>query len=184
MKGEPVFSAPKAPRKIKAPKLKKARGTPKAGLTRTGALKRWQVCIPWASRFWLKVWRRGDCWEWRGARQSEGYGIFIDSGGSCTTAHRIAYEYAYDILPDGLVPDHLCRNRWCVRPSHLEAVTEKVNILRGNAPPAKHAVKTHCKRGHLFDERNTIHERHGRRCRICSYANWNHHRAVKHAKHS
>ena len=82
-----------------------------------------------AARFWSKVDRGGDCWEWAG-RKPDGYGRFaIDSWPFL--AHRIAYELAIGDIPPGLVLDHLCRNPACVRPEHLEPVTQAENVRRG-----------------------------------------------------
>lgn len=130
----------------------------------------WWAAIAFDKRFWLKVWPRGDCWEWRGYVMPEGYGQAQDANGRITTAHRIAYELAKGSLPPGIVPDHLCRHRWCVRPSHLEAVTEQVNILRGVGPTAQHAQQTQCVNGHPFDSANTYYRKDrpgGRDCRAC-----------------
>lgn len=86
------------------------------------------------------------CMPWPG-HLSSGYGsIWVDR--KRTRAHRAIYENVIGKIPDGLVLDHLCRNRWCVNPWHLEPVTNKVNTLRGIGPCAMHARKTHCKRGH------------------------------------
>jgi len=63
-------------------------------------------------------------------------------------AHRLAYERARGPIPDGLVIDHLCRNRWCCNPDHLEAVTNEENILRGFSPPAQNARKARCPNNH------------------------------------
>jgi len=85
-------------------------------------------------RFQYKIWPRGDCWEWRGSRDANGYGFFRD-GREMRRAHRIAYEMAKGILlawPMQL--DHLCRHPWCVRPSHLEQVTHSQNVKRGELP--------------------------------------------------
>jgi hypothetical protein len=92
-------------------------------------MKHWRCAIPENHRFWLKVYPRGDCWEWRGARRV-GYGAFAFDG-RVGMAHRYAYIQAKGPIPTGLQLDHLCRHPWCVRPSHLEAVTGKQNSRRG-----------------------------------------------------
>ena len=122
-----------------------------------------------AERFWQKVDRRGpdDCWPWQGSQTNGGYGHFsvLDKE---VMAHRWAYEEEVGPIPDGLTLDHLCRTRLCVNFRHLEPVTGKVNILRGNSPAAQNARKTHCKRGHGFTPANTYVWRGGeRKCREC-----------------
>lgn len=128
-----------------------------------------------AERFWAKVdWREPDeCWEWQGSLQRHGYGHIyigkIDGSKRFRSAHRVAYELEVGPIPDGLVLDHLCRNPICVNPSHLEPVTQRINLLRGETVPARRAAKTHCKRGHPFDEENTRIDKKGRRvCRTCA----------------
>ena len=120
-----------------------------------------------AERFWPKVNRVEEgCWEWRGARAGTGYGaIWVDGRGR--PAHRVAYELEVGPIPDGLQLDHLCCNPACVRPDHLEPVTQAENIRRGNG--GKHwAEKTHCPQGHPYDEANTFVNGKGRReCRTC-----------------
>lgn len=111
--------------------------------------------------------RSGDCWEWLGPKR-RGYGR-IQHEGRGQRVHRVAYELVHGPIPEGLVIDHLCRNRGCVNPAHLEPVTAGENVLRGEGISAVNARKTHCKRGHLFDEANTWISRKGRRhCRTCS----------------
>ena len=82
-------------------------------------------------------------------------------------AHRFAYTEAKGAIEDGLTIDHLCRVKACVNPSHLEAVTLRTNILRGENTAAKNARKTHCHRGHPFNEENTYRVPGGRACRQC-----------------
>lgn len=90
-------------------------------------------------------------------------------GTKMVLAHRVAYEQMYGPIPDGLVIDHLCRVGLCVNPFHLEAVTDEVNILRGNGAGARNARKTHCPRQHELAGDNLINRSNGRReCRRCN----------------
>lgn len=107
------------------------------------------------------------CWEWTAARTREGYGRF-GLHGRRRQAHRVVYQWLVGPVPDGMVLDHLCRNRACVRPDHLEPVTDKVNVLRGEGPAPRNASKTHCLAGHPYDEENTYRRPDGcRDCRAC-----------------
>jgi hypothetical protein len=85
--------------------------------------------------------------------------------------HRIAWEAVHGAIPDGLTIDHLCRNPSCVNVAHMEVVTQRENNLRGDTIPGRNARKTHCKRGHPFNEKNTYRHMgpHGpkRQCRAC-----------------
>lgn len=123
-------------------------------------------------RFMEKIDRSGDCWVWLAKSGEDGYGRFYCGGGRLnaryTLAHRFSYEAFVGPIPDGLEIDHLCRNRACVNPEHLEAVTHSVNVWRGDAP-LRNRLKTHCPNGHPYDEQNTLLEQQGRarRCRIC-----------------
>ncbi len=128
------------------------------------------------ARFWDKV-RVLDngCWEWTAARTS-GYGSFrvgslTDGTRRQTPAHCWAYEHLVGPIPEGLECDHLCRNRACVNSAHIEPVTHRVNLLRGDTLPAKEAKTTHCPKGHPYDEANTYHRSRGsRECRTCRNA--------------
>lgn len=107
------------------------------------------------------------CWEWTGAIQSRGYGS-VGHGGKIHLTHRLAYEMLRGPIPDGLHMDHLCRNRPCCNPEHLEPVTQTVNTLRGVSFAAENSIKTHCKNGHEYVEANTYTDKRGSRsCKTC-----------------
>lgn len=116
-------------------------------------------------RFWNSIDKSGECWLWTRPTNG-GYGR-LQVDGVSVYAHRFAYEIEVGRIPDGLCLDHLCRVRNCVRPSHLEPVAFRMNVLRGEGPTAINARKTHCPRGHeLSDENLTARAR--RDCRICA----------------
>lgn len=121
-------------------------------------------------RFFSHVTEGGrGCWEFDNLTPT-GYGYFVIDKVP-TAAHRWSYEYLVSPIPDGLDLDHLCRNRACVNPWHVEPVTPRVNILRGISDPAVNARKTECLRGHPFDDTNTYLTPDGRRmCRACQRA--------------
>lgn len=124
-------------------------------------------------RFWDKT-RSEDtgyvtpCLTWTGYKQPNGYGKFGLNRKSLY-AHRVAYEALVGPIADGLMIDHLCRNRACVNVEHMEAVTNQVNILRGETIMADNAAKTHCPKGHEYTPENTYASPSsgGRTCRTC-----------------
>lgn len=98
------------------------------------------------------------CWEWTGTLHKEGYGQinWKPAGKLIAFAHRVVLAAIGEPLPDGLVVDHLCRNRRCCNPDHLELVTQRENVMRSPiAPGAINARKTHCPQGHPYSSENT-----------------------------
>jgi hypothetical protein len=114
--------------------------------------------------------RRDECWPYPGYRHRDtGYG-HAQWKGRLTQAHRASYEMLIGPIPDGLEIDHLCRNRPCCNPWHMEPVTQRVNLLRGESPAARQARQTHCIHGHLLSGDNLWIDGRGRRhCQDCRY---------------
>ena len=114
------------------------------------------------------LWSETPCELWTGCLDDKGYGRQNRKGQS-RRVHRARFEARFGPIPAGMEPDHLCRNRACMNTAHLELVSHRVNVLRGEAPSSHAARRTECDRGHSFDE-GTTHERAdhwGRRCRRC-----------------
>lgn len=108
----------------------------------------------------------GDCWEWQGGTCEGGYGVgWHPVEKRSTSAHLIAYEIMTGVDTAGHVLDHLCRNRLCGNPDHLELVTQAENLRRGAGQLRN---RTHCRRGHLFTDETTGRRRNGTRyCKEC-----------------
>lgn len=129
------------------------------------------------ARFWIKVDLSvaDGCWPWTGTIiPGKGYGSFKVNG-QAVRVHRFAYELLVGPIPAGLQIDHLCRNRACVNPAHMEPVTNRENVLRGKGPSAENARKTHCARGHPFTPENVYRQPsrpHSRECRECARSRW------------
>lgn len=114
------------------------------------------------------------CVVWAGGLNGAGYGQFYIGRTSYDQtgkgyAHRWAYEHFVGPIPDGLVIDHLCRNRRCVNPYHLDPVTQRENLMRGDSPSSEFAITLFCPAGHMYDARNTYTHPHKgyRACRTC-----------------
>jgi hypothetical protein len=96
------------------------------------------------------------CWDWTASKDLGGYGMFSVARSQSRRAHRISYQMFVGQIPDGLVIDHLCRNRGCVNPEHLEPVTASENAKRGLMGDLRPPT-THCVRGHEYTADNTRH---------------------------
>lgn len=110
-----------------------------------------------------------DCLIWNGARSKAGYGQKRVNG-KLEYTHRLAAERRFGPIPEGMQVDHLCRNRACYNPAHLEIVTQQENVRRGEAGQHKKALRQrqHCGRGHELTPENVYLTRSGaRECRTC-----------------
>lgn len=126
---------------------------------------------PIMDRFWPKV-QKGetteDCWLWTAALNPDGYGHFISPGPTWPAAHRVAYAQLVGEIPVGFELDHLCRVRRCVNPWHLEPVSHRTNVLRGDGLAAHQTKSLSCKHGHPWTSENTHIRADGKRaCLAC-----------------
>ena len=145
--------------------------------------KIWGTCLMPAKITNLCAWFKtryevadNGCWLWIGAKYSNGYGqTKIPGTRKFTGAHRLSYQIHISAIPNGLVLDHLCGNKGCVNPTHLEVVSQKENLRRAGTTDRivamaheRHEAK-HCSRGHLLDGENLYVYPNGkhRACKIC-----------------
>lgn len=126
---------------------------------------------PAIDRFLNLIEKKDSCWFWKGWTNDGGYGYFrAIANVPQVRAHRFAYEFFKGLIPMGFTIDHLCRNRICVNPEHLEAVSLRENVLRGDGPAAINAKKEFCPRGHSLSGDNLVLHlivKGIRECKIC-----------------
>lgn len=122
-----------------------------------------------AESFEIHVVRGDGCWEWNGSKYITGY-TKITSGRKQALGHRWAFEHYRGPIPDGMVIDHLCRNRGCVNPDHMEVVTNEENLRRGAGYAIQNGMRSACINGHEYTPENTYVEPNGVkiRCRACA----------------
>ena len=121
------------------------------------------------SGFWGRVEITPTCWLWTGTRTAKGYGR-VRWNGRMTMAHIVAKSLLSGFPVDGSQHDHLCRETSCVNPTHLERVSSRENLMRGNTVAARNVAKTHCLRGHPLTEGNIYYRPDrptNRACRAC-----------------
>ena len=133
---------------------------------------------PLLERLWEKIDKNGPvpthrpelgpCWPWTVSVNSGGYGMLLERGRGSKrlTAHRLTYELAKGPIPSDLEIDHLCRNRRCCNPDHLEPVTSLENQRRG----LNVALRETCKKGHPTTDDNWIDVGERRYCKACYWA--------------
>lgn len=129
------------------------------------------VALSFSDKFWSKVRKTKSCWLWIGGKASGGYGKFRMGKKTCL-AHRISYEISNGKVLNSFTLDHLCRNRICVNPIHLEPVTAKENILRGIGLAASNARKVQCPRNHPYDRIAPNGQRYCVQCKAISVSKY------------
>jgi hypothetical protein len=129
----------------------------------------------------MTVWQRirkkllvlpNGCWEWQGAKVSGDYGRYKFEG-KWEVAHNVLFLVMHGAIDRSMERDHLCKNRSCINPFHVEQVTRVINRLRSE-PGQWNAGKTHCPKGHEYDQENTRYYRGSRFCKTCKHL-WNQH---------
>lgn len=122
-------------------------------------------------RFWTKVAKGDGCWLWTAGKDGKGYGAAYVNLRQ-VRAHRLAYELLVGPIPDNMTIDHLCRNRVCVNPAHMEVVTQGENTARSNRiQGVAYRARSCCKHGHPWTPENTYNRPDGARiCRACGLA--------------
>ena len=117
----------------------------------------------WEKSQYISSWDDNECWEWLGNKNGNGYGQFKKFG-QTIRLHKFSYEFFKGSVPIGLEIDHLCKNRVCLNPNHLEAVTHQENIRRSLV------LLTHCPHGHEYTPENLVKSAKWKTCRICRNA--------------
>lgn len=120
------------------------------------------------------------CWIWQPPPHKSGYGRIGTPDGT-KYAHIFSYVTFVGPVPPGAELDHRCRVHACVNYEHLEAVTHRENMLRGDTVAARNAAKTHCPRNHAYTGDNLVIDGGGRRCRTCKNERQNERRWAKRA---
>jgi len=136
------------------------------------------------ARFMAKVRVSSDCWEWLAYKDPSGYGA-MKVGGVRVNAHRVSHELFKGEIPDGMWIDHLCRNRGCVNPDHLEAVEPRVNTLRGVGPLMsilRAEARTQCDKGHELTSDNIVSWTGRKNCLTCYRAKERSRKRISRAK--
>lgn len=121
------------------------------------------------------------CWQWTAWKNTGGYGIAY-VGGRAFRCHRLAYEAAVEPIPADMTIDHLCRNRACANPAHMEVVTAAENVRRAAAHRKPPLPKTHCPQGHELSGWNLyVTPQRFRACKTCKNADSRRRRRLKSA---
>lgn len=136
-----------------------------------GNRERTVVSGPVETRILSRIKEENGCWVWQGHISSDGYGRVYWNERQWL-AHRAAYTLWAGPVAEGLELDHLCRNRQCVNPEHLEPVTHSENMMRSPIMGRAQLEKTHCPKGHPYSEENTMRRDGKRYCRTCERARW------------